>query len=405
MNNPIEALAGMRLDSGGVTVPIERLLGRALPVHKPSEGQRLEHYFQALTNFMRMFDIRSDDRVVLLTDRLLDPRVVNAITGVALSKGVKPIEVTMPNTQINEMPDDVKPILEKATFVVSTWFCSVIDPYCIALRRDHGQRWVKITYFRDFDLLQAPHARFPVDLISGLIRNTAARFPRGRSCQIRFRDNRGSDLRIDLTARMVDGNLDTNRWRGELVADRPGAYVHYIPTHGPNLYERGPAVEHADQVVPVNGIVYPQWAVGFERPFVERIGVRFADDRIVEVTGQSDEAKILREMLIGARLIELGCGFNPKWPRHLVYPAGSNSPGVLHYGVDLVKPSDYIRRVMPNWEEPPIHMDLIAFDTTVTAAENRLITDGRLEALRDPDVKTLAATFGDPVDLLEGWPE
>ena len=395
---------GFRLDSGGLSVGIEKLLGRALPSGRTTENQRLEQRFHALRNFMQMFDIRAGDRLVLLTDRNLDPRVVNAISGVALAQGVKPVEITMPNTQITELPDEVKPILDRASFVVSSWFCSVIDPYCVALRRDKGQRWVKITYFRDLDLLDAPHARFPVEIMSELIKRTAGRYPRGRDMRLAFADRRGTDLTIDLTAKMNDGNLDTNRWRGELLPTKPGAYVHYIPTHGPNLYERGPAVEHPDQVVPINGWVYPQWAVGFARPFVEPVGVRFADDRVVEVTGRSEEAGTLRDMLIGGRIIELGCGFNPKWPRHSVYPAGSNSPGVLHYGIDLVKPSDYIKKTMPNWEEPPIHMDLVSFDTTVKAGDNALVTDGFLESLRDPEVVALAARYGDPVDLpFRGW--
>ena len=96
-----------------------------------------------------------------------------------------------------------------------------------------------------------------------------------------------------------------------------------------------------------------------------------------------------------------GCGFNPKAPRHTVYPAGSNSPGAIHFGIDLAKPSDYIRRVMPDWEEPPVHMDLIALDATVTAGDNKLIDRGFLCALRDPSVVEMAARFGDPVELLE----
>ena len=120
---------------------------------------------------------------------------------------------------------------------------------------------------------------------------------------------------------------------------------------------------------------------GFESPFRERIGVRFDGNRIVDVSGESPEAGILREMLIGGPLIELGCGFNPKWPRHQIYPAGSNSPGALRFGVDLVKPSDYIRKTMPNWEEPPVHMDLVTFDSTMTAGRATLVRDGFLEAL------------------------
>jgi hypothetical protein len=109
-------------------------------------------------------------------------------------------------------------------------------------------------------------------------------------------------------------------------------------------------------------------------------------------------------MLVGGRMIEGGgCGFNPKSPRHTVYPAGSNSPGALHFGIDLAKPNDYIRRVMPDWEEPPVHMDLISLDATVKAGNNTLIDQGFLCALRDPEVIEMASRFGDPVDLLEGF--
>jgi hypothetical protein len=60
---------------------------------------------------------------------------------------------------------------------------------------------------------------------------------------------------------------------------------------------------------------------------------------------------------------------------------------------------------MPNWEEPPIHMDLVAFDSTVVACNSLLIDNGFLMALRDPQVVATASRFGDAVDLLEGWPD
>ena len=157
--------------------------------------------------------------------------------------------------------------------------------------------------------------------------------------------------------------------------------------------------------MPINGILYPEWGVGWAEPFDERVGVVFKDDRISEVLGDTKLAVILRDMLVGGQLIELGCGFNPKAPRRGIYPAGSNSPGALHYGIDLAKPCDFIRRVMPEWEEPPVHMDLISFDTTVMAGDTPVITDGFLEALRDPSVVEMAARYGDPVDLLEAWPD
>lgn len=80
----------------------------------------------------------------------------------------------------------------------------------------------------------------------------------------------------------------------------------------------------------------------------------------------------------------------------------ASAPGALHFGIDLTKPSDYIRKVMPHWEEPPVHQDLVMFDATVTAGDATIIDRGFLMALRDPAVVDMASRYGDPVDLLEG---
>jgi hypothetical protein len=108
--------------------------------------------------------------------------------------------------------------------------------------------------------------------------------------------------------------------------------------------------------------------------------------------------------MVGGTLEELGCGHNPKAPRFDIYPAGPNSPGALHFGVNGLKESEYLRRVMPYWEEPHVHMDMVTFDTTVTAGNRTVIDKGFLMALRDPQVVAAAERYGDPVDLLENFP-
>ena len=362
-------------------------------------------HFEAIDNFVRTFAVRPDDTMVMLADRRLDPNVIQAITGLARSRGVEPMVIMSHTSQLTEVPDDIKPIVENASFVVSSWFCSIIDPFCIRMREENGQRWVKITYFRNLELLSTPQARFPIDLVGEIIRQTAAMYPDGQDFDLHFDDPRGTDLTIKFTPEMRDNLLKSNRWRGHMTADEPGCYVHYLPCHGPNLYDRT-SVDNDDSArVSTNGTVVPYWAVGFKSPFRNPPKVVFEDDEITAVEGASEEADILRDMLVGGQLIELGCGFNPKAPRHTIYPAGSNSPGALHYGIDLAKPSDYIRRVMPEWEEPPVHMDLIAFDATVTAGNAMLIDGGFLQALKSPAVVEMAERYGDPVDLLENWPD
>ena len=362
-------------------------------------------YFEAMDNFVRTFAFRPDDTFVFLADRKLDPRVIHAICGLARSRGIKPTVIVADNSQATEVPEELRPLVETATFVVSSWFCSIIDPFCIRMRNEKGQRWVKITYFRDLDLLKTPQARFHIDIVGEIIRQTADMFPKGQDFDLKFGDKRGTDLTIKYTAEMRENLLGSNRWRGQMAADEPGCYVHYLPCHGPNVYDRT-SVNNDDSVeVDTNGVVVPYWAVGFEKPFENPPQVVFEDDRIVEVNGDSEEAVILRDMLVGGQLIELGCGFNPKAPRHTVYPAGSNSVGALHFGIDLAKPNDYIRRMMPEWEEPPVHMDLISFDSTVMAGNTTLIDEGFLKALDAPSVVEMASQFGDPVDLLQNWPD
>ncbi len=134
----IDEIRADRIDSGGSTIAIDRLAGKALPWANTLPTTETELHFHAIANFVKTFDFKPDDRVVFLTDKLLDPRVVAAITGLAMAQGIRPIEVKTHTTNMLEIPAEVKPILEQATFVVSSWFCSAWHPYCIDLRRRLG---------------------------------------------------------------------------------------------------------------------------------------------------------------------------------------------------------------------------------------------------------------------------
>ena len=102
---------------------------------------------------------------------------------------------------------------------------------------------------------------------------------------------------------------------------------------------------------------------------------------------------------------ELGCGFNPKYPRYKAYPAGSNAPGALHFGTDSAKASEWLARRVPKWEEPHTHQDCVVFDMTVKVGNTTLIDNGFLMALRDSQVIEAASRYGDPVELLETFVE
>ncbi|MGZ3325632.1 MAG: hypothetical protein ACXU85_00640, partial [Xanthobacteraceae bacterium] len=375
--------------------------GLPYPVEYPKADT--SSYVQGADNFHKVMAIKPGDHVVMLTDPLLDPRVLQAVYGVAKARGATFTSYMGASTRLMEVPEEAKALIERATFVVSTWFASVIDPFCINLRRKKGQRWVKITFFRNLDLLNTPQARFPLDVLGEIIRASSRAYPDKGNFDLRFTDERGTDIVVNFTEEMRAIMKKDNRWRGHNVADEDGCYIHYLPTHGPNLYElKMVGGDHAAHM-PVNGILYPQWAVGFDKPFEEKIGVEFENGRVRAVHGRSEEAEVLR-FIVGGALEELGCGHNPKAPRFDIYPAGPNSPGALHFGVNGLKESEYLRRVMPYWEEPHVHMDMVTFDTTVTAGNRTVIDKGFLMALRDPQVVAAAERYGDPVDLLENFP-
>ena len=379
----------------------------AMPAQGSLPNTDTRNYFQAIDNMISVFAIRPTDEVLFLTDPLLDRRVVDAISGIAKSRGVQPREFMAPSTQVASCPPEVQGLIEKATFVVSSWFCSVNDPLFIKWRRENGQRWVKITYFRNLDLLHTPQARFPIDLVGEIIRATARKYPKDREFDMTFSCPRGSDLSIHFTPDMVKNLLANNRWQGQDKATQDGCYVHFMPTHGPNIYDRVAFGRKPNMHAKMQGVVFPQWAIGFDKPFEEKIAIEYKDDLVMKVHGKSMEAEILRDMLVGvgAHLHELGCGFNPKYPRYKIYPAGSNAPGALHFGTDSEKPSEFMARRVPYWEEPHTHQDCVALDMTVKVDGIPLIENGFLTALRDPEVVAAASRFGDPVELLETFVE
>ena len=138
---------------------------RALPRQVDFPDVDIASYVQGVDNFHKVFAIRPDDHVVYLCDPLIDPRVGQAIYGLAKARGATFASYMGASTQLTRAPDEARALIERADFVVSTWFASVVDPFFIGLRRDNGQRWIKITFFRNLDLLKTPHARFPVDLL------------------------------------------------------------------------------------------------------------------------------------------------------------------------------------------------------------------------------------------------
>jgi hypothetical protein len=79
-----------------------------LPPKLRSSLTETKDYFQAMDNFFRVFAIRPGERVLMLTDPLLDPRVVDAVTGLARARGASLSQYMAPSTTLPRVPEEVK---------------------------------------------------------------------------------------------------------------------------------------------------------------------------------------------------------------------------------------------------------------------------------------------------------
>ena len=78
------------------------------------------------------------------------------------------------STQISVIPAEARPAAREGDLRrLHLVLLRSTVPSLIKLRNEKGQRWIKITYFRNLDLLHTPQARFPVDLVGEIIRATA----------------------------------------------------------------------------------------------------------------------------------------------------------------------------------------------------------------------------------------
>src|SRR5512134_1548925 len=86
---------------------------RALPRPPEYPPYDVAAFQGAMDNFHKVFAIKPGDHVVMLTDPLLDPRVIQAVYGLARARGATFASYMGASTQLMEVPDEAKPALER----------------------------------------------------------------------------------------------------------------------------------------------------------------------------------------------------------------------------------------------------------------------------------------------------
>ncbi len=369
------------------------------------------------------------DRVLVAVDSHYEPRAVDAIASALRAKGAK-VDVL----QVDVGPDRVFEELDEIRVTIRN------RPWSEEPRRWEGLPWVEeLARQAGYDLLihgkggptpqtdyryeQIPWLRtehleqgaavFPRDLHELINRRTWARiWQYGRDGRVRLTDPEGTDLTYTLHAGYFDGS------RRGFTEDPVRSFGHLL-AHPPP-----PMLEEEDAAGVIAGTTGH-----FSRPFPS-LKLRLEGGQLVAVEGGGAYGKAWADLLEATRsnrypcfprpglfwLWEVAIGTNPLIRRpsniHMLSSGGfeweRRRAGVIHIGLGT------------RWRGPEeawagelgityghLHVHLLFSTFQVTAPDGsttKVIENGRLCALDDPEVRELAARYGDPDEILrERW--
>ena len=87
--------------------------GLPRPVDYPKAEQ--SDYVKGADNFHKVMAIKPGDHVVMLTDPLIDPRVLQSVYGIAKARGATFSSYMGPSTRLMDVPEEAKALIERAT--------------------------------------------------------------------------------------------------------------------------------------------------------------------------------------------------------------------------------------------------------------------------------------------------
>lgn len=284
-----------------------------------------------------------------------------------------------------KIPREILGAIEQADVVFHAWPAAHGEGN--RLRQEKGQRWIGFGDVRTLERFCGESVRFPLPLLSRIITSTRDRIQQvGFPLKVHVTDPKGTDLSFEHDERSLAALWRDPRWAGRLTADEPGARAVLPPTHGPNLLSGF----GGDAVQTVNGIVRYDAMVGFggsysggfgDSTFSEPVTVEVNTGQVTSVSGGYEAETLRRWLGETGKLIEIGMGFNPKFPSYdgkMTGVAGGERAGSLHIGTSSSEGE---------------HADGLLYQATVEANGVTLIRRGRLCALDDPEIIELEREF------------
>jgi leucyl aminopeptidase (aminopeptidase T) len=350
-------------------------------------GELVEHARVFVEDWAK---VRPGERVLVLADDGTDVDVARAVLGAARATGADVTFVEMPGpTSAWAEPSDV--VFAAMTRAQKCLSLALVyhDRRTTIARREHGMAMffllppVRSTLFGDA-------ARFPIELCTEIGRQCALRLRAAR--EVRVTSRRGTDLSAELDPRNC--TADPGGW---LDVWDPGRTVGTTPGEGSNTFPPGVVLAYPSPGS-VNGVAIFEHHVGIG-PIGSHLAVRYENGRCVAAHGEGAER--LLELLRGhdnaTDVAEIAWGTNPLQTLTLGTERNpidaERHSGTVHVGIG---PSP----IFGSRTTSRVHLDGLIVKPSIELDGEPLMDDGHLLVLDLPEVRDVAARYGDPHELL-----
>jgi hypothetical protein len=330
---------------------------------------------------MDFLQVRAGERVLILTEHVVDPVVIEATTAAAAYRGADVHVLSVPLYSAGGWDRDVPSLLVPAIYpeadvVVSfAWWPEVhSERLFFGVVFQNRARIVSVSQTATAAAFITA-ARFPAELYYAISRKAGERL---KSCkELRVTTERGTDLVISDLGRIdVDeGPLEPHGWRPWPLG---GVNMNPVKTDGTLVIEESTVTGVADQEV--------------------RVEVK--DNLVVSIEGGEPARQLQVFAPSGYYARHAVLGLNPKArvARAAQFEREKHS-GIFYIGLDGL-----VAGVQDRMRPGLAHCDCLFTQPTVLLDGSPIVDRGRLLVLDDPEIRNLASEFGPPELLLDAGP-
>lgn len=336
--------------------------------------------------------VKPGERAVIVTDHSSDPMVIEAITIACNEVGAKEVVVTIQpgplglstdnyfDYFLQPWPETVKQAALHANVVFNM---TVTAEGRLGLRRlfaEQGVRLVRMSHAFTRELLAGEWGRFPFELRQIIVQRVLAQVEGKQHWH--HADPEGTDLSFDRQVESgIGGAQASYEIRGFVGMQEIVVGIEPVP---PTC--QGVIVSSATHFGPIPTI---------------RLDVK--EGRVVKLKGGGNlgiRLRLLFEEFKDQQFGNYGPGVD--WIDELMFAAhpkgrGSRMAGAIHHSVGGGPGSH--GKVGRKTSKAPAHYGLVTFEPTLTADGEVIIERGEMTVFRDPEIRKVAAKYGDP-DLL-----